>query len=102
MLDENPVLDAEDVRGDPVRGRPEPGEPAMEDDEVAVRDDDAGLVLQGRRGRLHQLEQPLPARRDVGAVLDVAGRPVPLGLCERSEASAGPRRARWLRAGRYH
>ena len=51
----------------------------MEDHKVPLGHDQAGLVLQGRRGRLHQLEQPLPARRDVGAMLDVVGRPVAQG-----------------------
>src|SRR5215471_3556183 len=51
----------------------------MQDHVVAFSNYDSGFILQGRRGRLHQVEQPLPARSDVGAVLDVAGRPVPFG-----------------------
>src|SRR6516164_4253705 len=49
VLDEESVLDAEDVRRDPVRRRPEPREATVDDDKLALRHDNAGLVLQGRR-----------------------------------------------------
>src|SRR5262245_48899569 len=77
VLDESSVLDAEDVRRDPVRRRPEPREPAVDDDEVTVGRDHPRLVLERRRQTLHEIEEALAAGRDVGAVLDVAGRPVP-------------------------
>src|SRR5262249_2708538 len=79
VLDEDPILNPEAVRGDPVRGRPEPRKTAMDDDEVAVRHDEAGLVLQRRREASDEVEQALEAGCDVRAVLDVPGRPVPLG-----------------------
>src|SRR5262249_16204869 len=79
MLDEAPVLDWQDARGDPVRRRPNPRNPPVDDDEVAVRHDQAGLVLQRRRETLDEIEEALAAGRDVRAVLDVAGRPEPLG-----------------------
>jgi hypothetical protein len=34
MLDEDPILDPQDVRGDPIRGRPETGKAAVDDDEI--------------------------------------------------------------------
>jgi hypothetical protein len=50
----------------------------MDDDEVAVRHDNAGLVLQRRRQALDEIEEALAAGSDVRAVLDVCGRPVAL------------------------
>src|SRR5437868_6105305 len=78
MLDEDSVLDPEDVRRDPVHGRPEPGEATMHYDEVAISHDQPGLVFQRRRHALDEVEEALAAGRDVHAVLDVCGRPVAL------------------------
>ena len=79
VLDEDPILDPEDVRRDPVHGRPEPRKPPMDDDEVAVSHDHPGLVFQRRRHALDEVEEALAAGRDVRTVLDVVGRPVALG-----------------------
>jgi ABC-type transport system involved in Fe-S cluster assembly fused permease/ATPase subunit len=51
----------------------------MHHDEVAVSFDHARFVFQRRRHALDQVEQPLPAGSDVGAVLDVVGRPESFG-----------------------
>ena len=56
MLDEDPILNPEDVRSDPVRGCPEPRKTAMDDDKVAVSHDEAGLVLQRRRKAPDEVE----------------------------------------------
>jgi hypothetical protein len=47
----------------------------VDDDEIAIGHDHAGLVAQRRGDSLDQIEQTIAARRDVGAVLDVVGRP---------------------------
>src|SRR6202047_2568625 len=78
MLDEDPILDAEDVRRDPVHGCPEPRKPPMNNDEVAISHDHPGLVFQRRRHALDEVEEALAAGSDVRAVLDVYGRPVAL------------------------
>src|SRR5262245_11598970 len=78
MLDEDPVFGPEDVRGDPVGRRPKSREAAVHDDEIAVGHDHPGLVLERRGEAPDEGEQALAAGRDVGAVLDVAGRPKPL------------------------
>src|SRR5262245_7166332 len=79
MLNEDPILNPQDVRSDPVRWRPEPRKAAVDDDKVAVSQDEAGFVLQRRWEAPDEVEQPLAARCDVRAVLNVAGRPEPLG-----------------------
>ena len=47
----------------------------MDDDEVPLRHDDAGLVFERRRCALDQIEEAFAARLDVRTVLDVVGRP---------------------------
>ena len=70
MLDKDPILDPEDVRRDPVHGRPESGEATMHHDEVAVSYDHARFVFQRRRHALDEVEEALAAGSDVRAVLD--------------------------------
>src|SRR6476661_7350459 len=55
VFDKDTILDPEDVRRDPVRGRPEPGETAMHNDEVTVSHDHPRLVFQRRRHALDQV-----------------------------------------------
>src|ERR1700732_3076511 len=71
VFDKDTILDPEDVRRDPVHGRPELGKTAVDDDEVAVSHDEAWLVLQRRREAPHEVEKTLAAGRDVRAVLNV-------------------------------
>jgi hypothetical protein len=47
----------------------------MQDDVVAIGDDELMLVTQFRGQRLDELEQAAAAGRDVSAVLDVVRRP---------------------------
>jgi hypothetical protein len=79
MLDKDPILNPENVRRDPVRGRPESRKTAMDDDEVTVRHDEAGLVLQRQREVLDEVKQAFAAGSNVRAVLDLCRRPVALG-----------------------
>src|SRR5262249_40021451 len=65
VLDENPVLDPQDVCSDPVRRGTEPRETAVDDDEVALSHDEAGLVLQRRREAPDEVEEALASGRDV-------------------------------------
>src|SRR5438132_27888 len=78
VFDKDTILDPDDVRRDPIHGRPEPREPSVDDDEVAVRHDHRGLVFQRRRHALDEVEKALAARSDMRAVLNVCGRPVAL------------------------
>src|SRR5215831_4854055 len=53
----------------------------MDNNKVAVSHDQTGLVLQRRREASDEVEEALTARGDVRAVLEVTGRPEPLGGC---------------------
>jgi len=77
MLREHAVDDATDVGHDPALWPAESREPAVDDNEIPVGEDDA---VQRRRRALDEVEQAVAARRDVRAVLDVVWRPVP-GSC---------------------
>src|SRR5579862_7779597 len=78
MLDERAILNAYDIGCDPVPRQSEPRESPVHNDEIAVGNDCARLVLESRREALDQVHQTLAARLDVGTVLDVFRRPVAL------------------------
>src|SRR6202043_570482 len=78
MLGEEAILDAKDVRRDPVHGCPEPRKTSVDNDEVAISHDHPRLVFQRPRHTLDELKKAGPARGNMRAVLDVAGRPVAL------------------------
>ena len=80
MLYENSIFDSKNVGGDPINRLAKAGESAMNDDEIFVGDDDAGLVLECRREAFDEVEESFAPGLDVSAVLDVVGRPVSLGL----------------------
>src|ERR1700742_2545314 len=75
MLDENSILQANDVSRDPVHWQSNVGEPAVNNDVVAFRQNHPRLILERRRGGLDQVEEAVSSRLDVGAVLNVVGRP---------------------------
>src|SRR5882757_7104028 len=79
VLREHVPLHAHDVSDDPRRRWPEAAEPPMQYNEIAGGRRKMILVAQRRRQRLDQVKEPVPARRDMGAVLDVTRRPEPLG-----------------------
>src|SRR4029079_3110264 len=66
---------AHNVCGNPAPRAPISRGPSMDDDEVPLRHDDAGLVFERRRCAFDQIEEAFAARLDVRTVLDVAGRP---------------------------
>src|ERR1700737_1189650 len=75
MLDQNAILDANDVRRDPVHGKAEIREPSVHDDEISFGHDRSWLVFERWRKAFDEIEQALAARRDMSAVLDVTWRP---------------------------
>src|ERR1700730_13104642 len=79
MLDQNAVLDASDVRRNPVHGLAEARKAPMDDHKIFFGYDRSGFVLQRRRQALDKMEETFTARRDMSAVLDVVGRPIALG-----------------------
>ncbi len=55
--------------------QPDPREPAVDDDEISLRYDYSGLILERGRGALDQVEETVTAWLNVRAVLNVVGRP---------------------------
>jgi hypothetical protein len=74
MLDQNAILDANDVRRNPVHGKAKIREPSVHDHEISFGHDRSWLVLEGWRA-FDEIEQALAAGRDMSAVLDVTWRP---------------------------
>src|SRR5216684_1364492 len=79
VFGQHPVGDANDVGGDPVSRASSAGESPVDDDKVAFGHDHARLILEGRGSSLDKVEETLAARLDVGAVLNIVGRPEALG-----------------------
>src|SRR5271163_3834011 len=79
MRGQHPILDANNVRRNPIHWQSDVGKPAMNDDVVTFCKNHPRLILERRRRGFDQIEEALPARRDVGAVLNVVGRPELLG-----------------------
>src|SRR6266851_6466766 len=78
VFDENPMLQSNDVRCNPVHRQSDVGEPAMNDDVVVFCKNHPRLIRERRRRGLDEVEEPVSSRLDMGAVLNVVGRPEPL------------------------
>ena len=68
VFDESPILQANDVRRDPVHRQSDVGKPAMNDDVVTFGENYPGLVLERLRSGLDEVEEPISSRLDMGAV----------------------------------
>jgi hypothetical protein len=75
VFGQHPVDNAHDVGGDPVSRASGARESPVDDDKVAFGHDHARLVLEGRGSTLYEVEETFSARLDMGAVLNVVGRP---------------------------
>jgi len=75
VFGQHPVGDAHDVGGDPVSRAASAGKSSVDDDKVAFGHDHARLILERRGSTLDKVEETFAARLDVGAVLNVVGRP---------------------------
>src|ERR1700730_11821328 len=73
MLDEDSVLNAYDIRGNPIHGGAETAKSPVHDYEVPLSHDRSGFVLQRWRDALDKIEKTLAAGRDMSAMLDVIG-----------------------------
>src|SRR5216683_5767118 len=78
MLDQNVILDANDVRRNPVHGQAEIRESSVHDHELSLCHYCSGLILERWREAFDEIEQTFAARFDMSAVLNVVGRPKPL------------------------
>src|SRR6266851_5428292 len=79
VLDKNAVLDAENVRCNPVHGQAEICKTSVHYYELSISDDRSRLILERRRKALDEIEQTLTTRRDMSAMLNVVRRPVAFG-----------------------
>jgi hypothetical protein len=79
MLDQNAILDANDVRRNPVHRKAKIREPSVHDHEISFGQDRSWLVFERWRKAFDETEQALAAGRDMRAVLDVTWRPKLLG-----------------------
>src|SRR6266850_6234740 len=70
------VLDPDNIRGDPRNRRAVSRETSVDNDIVALRDDELVFVTQGVGRVADQIEQSIATRFDVSAVLNVVGRPI--------------------------
>jgi hypothetical protein len=81
VLDQNVILDAHNVRGNPIHRSTETANSPVHDHEVSLSDDRSGLVFQGWWDALDEIEETVAARLDMSAVLNVVRGPVPFGRC---------------------
>lgn len=82
MLDQNSILDAKDVRCNPVHtGKPMPRKSTVDDHKISLGHDRSRFILQRRRAALDEIEEAVPARRDMRAVLNIIRRPEALSRC---------------------
>src|ERR1700722_3073943 len=75
MLDQNAVLNAHDICGNPIQGSTETAKSPVHDHEISLGNDRSRFVLQGWWKALNEVEQTLATRRDMSAVLNVVRRP---------------------------
>src|SRR5260370_30120381 len=79
MLDQSAILDANDVRRNPVHGEAEVRKSSVHDDEIPFSNNRAGLIFESRRKTLDEIEQALTTGSNVRAVLGVVRGPKLLG-----------------------
>src|SRR6267378_3328776 len=79
MLDKDSVLNAHNIRGNPIHRSAETAKPPVHDHQVSLSHDRSRFVLQRWREALDEIEQTLTTRRDMSAVLNVVRGPVALG-----------------------
>src|SRR5260370_38556207 len=79
MLDQNAILEANDVRSNPVDWLAEPRKSSMHDDEGAFSHNRSGLIFESRRTALDETKQALATGSNVRAVLVVVRSPKLVG-----------------------
>src|SRR6267154_4326656 len=79
MLDQNAVLDAHNVRGNPVYGLTKARKSSVHDHKIFFGHNGSRFILQRRRYALDEIEQTVATGLDMSAVLDIVGRPIALG-----------------------
>ena len=75
MSDEDSVLDANNVRHNPVCRLAVARVSAVEDDKISLRHNGSWFVLEGARSAPDQIKQAIATGHDMSAVLDIVRRP---------------------------
>jgi len=81
MLDQDSVLNADNICGNPIHRSTETAESPVNDYEVSLSHDCSRFILERRRKALNEIEQAFTTRCDMSAVLNVVRGPVALGRC---------------------
>src|SRR5882762_5064211 len=79
MLGKHSVFNAHNICGNPVRREAEVRKSSMHHDEIAFSHNRSGLIFEGWRKALDEIEQALTIGSNVRAMLDVMRRPELLG-----------------------
>ena len=81
MLDKDSVLNADNVCGNPIDRSTETAKSSVHDHDVSLSQERSRFVLQRWRKALDEIEQAVAPGGDMGAVLNIVGRPETLGGC---------------------
>src|SRR5713101_6302339 len=81
MLDKDPVLNAQNICGNPIHRSTETAKSPVHDREVSLSHDRSRFVLQRWGDALDEIEQTLTTRCDMSAVLNTVRRPETLSGC---------------------
>src|SRR5258705_6135956 len=76
VLNQKAVLDAKNVRCNPIRRLAMPRKPSVDDDELVLSDNRVVFILQRRRDALDKIEQAVATWLEMSAVLAVVRRPI--------------------------
>jgi hypothetical protein len=79
MLDQDSVLNAHNICGDPIHRSTEIAKSSVHDHEVSLSHNRSRFVLERGRKALDEIEQAFTTGRDMRAVLNVLRGPVALG-----------------------
>src|SRR5216683_2380278 len=69
VLDQKAVLDANNVCSDPIRRLAMPGKPPVDDDEIALGDNDVVFILQRWRDAFDEIKQAVATRLYMSTML---------------------------------
>src|SRR5258705_229809 len=73
VLDQNPVLDAQDIRRNPIHRNPKAGESPVDDHEIAIGHNHPWLILERGRNAFDEIKKAIATRFDMRTMLNVVG-----------------------------
>src|ERR1700722_2952075 len=81
VFDEYPILEANNICDDPTSCQPVAGKASMQNDILAISRSKGIFVSKRCRDRLDEVKKSTATRRNMGAMLNVVGRPESLSRC---------------------